>query len=132
MAEEFIPINTQEDFDKAVQEKYGNVSELQNQITKLTGERDTHANTIADLQKQVNDYKLGELRAKIAKENGIPLEMAARLSGADEKALREDAKALAANLKSFMGADPNHNPSNNKSSGSDADLADMLRAMKGE
>ena len=50
---EFTPINTQEEFDAAVTAKYGDVANLQQQVTTLTGERDTHATTIANLQKEI-------------------------------------------------------------------------------
>ena len=47
---EFTPINTQEEFDARVREVHGDVAGLQGQIETLTGERDTHAATIAQLQ----------------------------------------------------------------------------------
>ena len=58
---EFNPINTQEEFDARVTELYGDVSGLQQQITTLTGERDAHASTIAELQAQIK--KLQEQNA---------------------------------------------------------------------
>lgn len=46
MAEEFVVINTQEEFDNRVRERYGDVGNLQAQITTVTSERDAHAKTI--------------------------------------------------------------------------------------
>lgn len=54
---EFEPINTQEEFDNRVRELYGDVTDLQDQITTLTGQRDTDAKTIAELQSQVKGYQ---------------------------------------------------------------------------
>lgn len=129
---EFNPINTQEEFDAAVERQYGNVKDLQGQITTLTGERDGHANTIANLQKEIAGYKTAELKNRIAKEEGIPLDMAGRLAGADEKALRADAKALAGHLRSYKGAAPMADPEPAEEKGNRATLKGMLRKMKGE
>jgi hypothetical protein len=129
---DFKPINTQEEFEAAVKDKYGDVEDLQGQITTLTGERDGHAKTIADLQGQIAGYKNAELRSRIAKELGIPENMASRIGGTDEKSMREDAKALQANLKSFMGADPDYKNDKGGKGGENGDLLSMLRSMKGE
>lgn len=129
MAEEFTPINTQEDFDKAVQEKYGDVAGLQGQINTLTGERDAHAATIAGLQKEVNGYKTTELKQRIAKENGIPLDMAHRLNGDDEKALRADAVAMAGHLRSYKGAAPLADPEPAPEKGSRAATRRLLNSL---
>lgn len=128
---DFNPINTQEEFDAAVKAKYGDVENLQGQITTLTGERDAHAATIKDLQGQVAAYQTKELKARIAKETGIPAHFAERLNGADEKALREDAKALKDGLNKHMGADPQSDPESGRKTGADADLMAMLQGMKG-
>lgn len=129
MADEFNPINTQEEFDAAVERQYGNVKDLQGQITTLTGERDAHATTIAGLQKELDGYKTAELKSRIAKEEGIPLDMAGRLSGADEKALRADAKALAGHLRTYKGAAPMADPEPAAEKGSKAAARRLLRNL---
>lgn len=132
MPNEFKPINTQEEFDARVREVHGDVAGLQNQINTLTGERDIHANTIANLQKEINCYKTDALKRKIAGEKGIPLDMASRLSGDDEKALRADADAMAANLRAYKGAAPLADPTPAAEDGKRGVLRSMLRGMKGE
>lgn len=129
MADEFNTINTQEEFDAAVERQYGNVKDLQGQITTLTGERDAHATTIAGLQKELDGYKTAELKNKIATEEGIPLDMAGRLSGADEKALRADAKALAGHLRAYKGAAPMADPEPAAEKGSKAAARRLLRNL---
>lgn len=130
---EFTPINTQEEFDAAVKDKYGDVEGLQGQITTLTGERDAHATTISQLQAKVKGYETAALKAQIAKEKGIPAEMASRLTGDDEKALRADADAMAANLRAYKGAAPLANPNAEPTEDTNrAGLRNLLRKMKGE
>lgn len=132
MAEDFRVINTQEEFDAAVTERYGDVANLQQQVSTLTTERDTHANTIAQLQQQVKGYQTAELKQQIAKEKGIPLEMASRLSGETEKDLRADADAMAGTLKAYKGAAPLAEPNNPTESTSRTRIRTMLGRMKGE
>ncbi len=128
-----FPINNQEEFDAAVTEAYGNVADLQGQITTLTGERDTHANTIAELQKKVKTFEVNDLRRSIAKQKGIPMEFASRLTGETEKDISADADSLAAILKAAKGPAPLFQPGN--SGGEDpkkAELSDMLKDLRGE
>ena len=128
----FEPIQTKEDFDARVQELYGDVKDLQGQITTLTGERDAHAKTIADLQSQIKGYQSKELRQKIAASKGIPADMADRLTGENEKELSADADRLAKSLKAIKGpppiADPNRVDPDNKN----AALINMLQELRGE
>ena len=128
----FTPINTQEEFDSRVKELYGDVGNLQQQITTLTGERDTHANTIAELQKQVKGYETSALRQRIAREKGIPAEMADRLSGETEKDIKADADIVAGILKSVKGPAPMFNPEPKDPKASDANLTTMLTELRGE
>lgn len=132
MADEFNPINTQEEFDAAVRARYGDVENLQGQITTLTGERDTHANTIANLQKEISGYKTAELKQRIAKEKGIPMEMASRLSGESEKDLRADADTMAGMLRAYKGTAPLADHQEPAGEGNRAGLRSLLRGMKGE
>lgn len=129
---EFEPINTEEEFHAAVKKKYGDVEDLQGRLNTVTGERDTHATTIANLQKEINGYKTAELKQRIAKEKGIPADMASRLSGEDEKALRADADIMAGMLKAYKGPAPLASHQQPTEEGNRAGLRSLLRKMKGE
>lgn len=111
---------------------YGNVADLQGQITTLTGERDAHAGTIAQLQNQIKEYQTADLKRTIAKEKGIPLDMASRLSGDDENALRADADSMAAMLRVYKGPAPRYNPDSTDPDGKKAGMETMLRELRGE
>lgn len=127
-----FPINTQEEWDAAVAEEYGDVAGLQEQIASLTGERDTNASTIADLQKQLNQFKLSDLRRSVAQKKGIPLEFASRLAGETEKEINADADAMAALLKAQKGTAPLFDPTPKEYDPKKAEYSEMLRELRGE
>lgn len=129
---EFTPINTQEEFEARVAEVYGDVRDLRGQIETLTGERDTHATTITQLQAEINGYKTADLKRRIAEEKGIPLEMAARLSGDDEAAMRADADSMATVLRAYKGAAPLFDPANKDHDPQKANLEHTLKELRGE
>lgn len=132
MAEEFTPINTQEEFDAAVAARYGDVANLQQQITTLTGERDTQNQTIADLQGKVKGYETAALKSRIARENHIPYELADRLTGETEEDIRRDAENLSKFIKSVRGPAPLFNPEpEDPKNTQDAALMQMIQNMKG-
>lgn len=120
-----FPINNQEEFDAAVAEVHGDVSDLKNQVSTLTTERDT-------LQGKVKGYETDALKCKIAQEKGIPMDMASRLTGDDEKALRADADTMAGLLKAYKGPAPLHDPNPKDPDPKTADMASMLRDLRGE
>ena len=127
---EFTPINTQEEFDARVKELYGDVSDLQGQIqnlntkvTTLTGERDT-------LQGKVKGFETSALRQRIAREKGIPAEMADRLSGETEEDIRKDADTMAGLINTIKGPAPLFDGEKTVS-GTDAALKQMLHDMEG-
>lgn len=132
MADGFNPINTQEEFDTRVTELYGDVKGLQQTITTLTGERDTHAATIADLQKQIKGHETAALKQRIAREKGIPFEMADRLSGETEKDIRSDADVVAGILRTVKGPAPLADHQQPTEDGNRAGLRNLLRKVKGE
>lgn len=132
---EFNPINTQEEFDARVTELYGDVSGLQQQINTLTGERDAHATTIAELQAQVKGFETSALKQRIAREKGLPPEMADRLTGESEQDISADADTMAGILRAVKGAAPLYNP-DPKKDGADAanvaNMTNMLHELRGE
>lgn len=136
---EFTPINTQEEFDSRVTELYGDVTGLQQRVadltgnvTTLTGERDTHAATIADLQKQIKGYQTADLKRRIAMEKGIPIQMADRLTGETEKDIRADADTFAQFVKASKPKEPHKSSESESANAKTAALKKMLNDMKGE
>lgn len=129
---EFNPINTQEEFDARVSELYGDVTGLQEKVNTVTGERDAHAATITELQGRIKGYETADLRRNIAREKGLPHDMADRLKGDTEKDIRADAENLAGILRGIKGADPQANHDKPAEEGPRGMLRNMLRNMKGE
>ena len=116
---EFVPIMTQAEFDAAISErlkreretiakKYSDYEDLKNkvssheqQIGTMTKAADEAAQkyagydkTLADLQAKVKGYETASVKTRIAHETGLPYELAERLCGEDEDAIRKDAEAL--------------------------------------
>lgn len=129
---EFKPINTEEEFAAAVKDKYGDVEDLQGKITTHESTIAARDKTIAELQGKVKGYETTALKQKVAKEKGIPLDMASRLTGDDEKSLKADADIMAANLRAYKGAAPLAEPGPAAEDGKRAGLRNLLRGMKGE
>lgn len=121
---EFTPINTQEEFDARVTEVYGDVKGLQGQVTTLTGERDA-------LQTKVKSYETGALRQRIAREKGIPAELADRITGETEADIRKDADAVARLVKTIKGPAPLFDPETKGKDTQDEALRQMLHEMEG-
>lgn len=117
---DFTPIETQEQFDAMVKdriaraeskaaEKYADYDELKTSVAdkdkqiadlstqlkeqseKVTGSSDK----IKELENKVHDYETASVKTRVAHEEGLPYELASRLAGEDEDAIRKDAKALA-------------------------------------
>ena len=70
------------------------VGDLNLNITSLSKEKESFDKTLAELNGEVKTYKLRDMKIRIAREKGIPYEMADRLTGEDEKALAADADSL--------------------------------------
>lgn len=117
---EFIPINTQEEFDSAIKSRlarerdtvskqYADYDDLKASIKNLTDQNNAltqaaseHGEKMKSLQDQlaeantkINGYQMDILKTNIAVEKGIPLELRDRLSGATEEELKADADKLA-------------------------------------
>ncbi len=117
---EFTPITTQEQFDAAIGErirreretlgkKYGDYDDLKTKVADYEKQIDTlnqtiadsaekyagYDKTLADLQEKVKGYETASVKTRIARETGIPYELAERLSGETEADIRKDAESLA-------------------------------------
>jgi septal ring factor EnvC (AmiA/AmiB activator) len=120
MSEEFKAITTQEEFDKAIQErlkreketiekKYADYEDIKNNNKKLEkkiGEltetlktsgatNEGYDKTIKELNAKIAGYETANLKTRIALQNGLPYDLASRLVGEDEESITADAKKLA-------------------------------------
>lgn len=153
---DFKPITTQEEFDAAIGDrikreresmakKYGDyddlkkrIAEQETQIGDLTKERDDNAKkyagydkTVADLQAQVKGYETSSVKMRIAHENGIPYDMAARLSGETEEDIRKDAAVMARFVNKDKYTGPLKGDGHDGESAERASMRQMLQNMKG-
>ena len=122
---DFTPIETQEQLDKVIgerirraeqkaAEKYADyedlktqnagyvtqISQLQTQLQAQADKAKESETSIADLTAKVHQYETASVKTKVALETGLPYQMASRLTGDDEKAIRADAEAM----KQLIGA----------------------------
>ena len=125
MSEEFKAIETQEAFDAAIKARLerntrsvteevtkkfeGYISpddakKSTDRITALEKELADGKATIADLTAKNSAYEISSVKMKIAREAGLPAELAERLNGSTEEELKKDAEALATLVK------PAHQP----------------------
>lgn len=123
---EFTPINTQEELDNIIKErltrdreaqskKYADYEDLKKKVGEYEGKIKEYTNAMAkydeqlkgiaekdkeieSLKGQVKTYEINALKVKIANEIGLPAGFTTRISGEDEKTIKEDAKALKAVL----------------------------------
>lgn len=116
---------------KAKAEKYdADVKALNEKITGLEGEKTTSAAKISELEGKVREYETNSVKMRIARECGLPAELADRLSGEDEKAMRTDAEALAKLIKGQNVA-PIYKPTGEGGNdGKDAALRSLLHKVR--
>ena len=163
----FQEIKTQEEFDEAIKERLTREREkYSKEIERLTSENKEKGETISQLQQTKTDlegknkdltekqnqheaelkerddkikgYETDSAKKRIAREAGLPEEMAGRLSGETEEEMKKDAETLAPLFKvtepqpnSPMGkTEPAGN--DNKQDAKDAALKSMLQNMEGE
>lgn len=120
---DFKVIETQEDFDKAIQkrldqkdrelaEKYKDylapedvakltaehekaVQEIQDKLTKAEEKATENDQTVEALTARAAQAENALLKSRVAHENGVPIELADRLVGATEEELKADAEKVA-------------------------------------
>ncbi len=102
---DFKPIETQEAFDAAVAdvkkqyEGWLSPEDYNAKTSDLAKQLEANKTTIADLTAKAKAYESGALKMRIAHENGIPYELAGKLSGDTEEEIKKDAETLAKFVK---------------------------------
>lgn len=65
------------------------------QLTEAKEAAKGHSTEVADLQAKIKEYETASVKARIANEIGLPYELASRLNGDSEEAIRQDAETMA-------------------------------------
>lgn len=149
---EFKPIETQEELDRIIKERldrqkdtilknYENYEGLKKQVEELTKNlSDANATieskkdlekTIEELTGKVKFQELNSLRIKYALENGIPHNLASRISGDDEESIKADAESLSDFFKSQTQLPPLKTNEKNVDSKVEG-YKNLLNGIKGE
>lgn len=149
---DFTPINTQEELNTVIGERLKReretvTKEFQSQITAKDGEIAGLKKTQEDLNKKLEDanqkisgipaleekikgYERASVKSKVAREIGIPFELADRLTGETEEDIRKDAESMKKMIGAAQPQAPLYNHDGNGGGGSSKDAA--LRGLLGE
>lgn len=136
---EFVPINTQEEFDAAIKDriererqKFGDYDEIKTQRdTALTAVAE-HEQTITQLKSDIDGLKLDAAKTKIAHEYGLPQEMASRLTGSNDEEIRKDAEGMSALFKAQAPVLPLADTAPKVDKNADTHLVKLLNDLRGE
>ena len=148
---EFTPINTQEEFDARIAErlksekealranilshigdKDAEIEKLKKDIEGLNGQLTEKTSGLSALEEKVKGYERASVKNKVAREAGLPWELADRLTGETEEEIRKDAESL----RKLVGANKTPPLKSTESGGGNdkiaAAWAQVLQQMKGD
>ncbi|WP_455093121.1 capsid assembly scaffolding protein Gp46 family protein [Parvimonas micra] len=153
---EFKPITTQEELDSIIGERLKRQKEsiskqytdyeelktknvdLEKELTELKKSLESSTSSKTELEKQIEEltgkvkaHDLSSLKIKYALENGIPYNLAGRISGDDEESIKADAQSLSDFFKSQTPPPPLKNTETN-TKGEDVAYQNILKGLKGE
>lgn len=132
---DFKPIETQEAFDAAVAdvkkqyEGWLSPEDYNAKTSDLAKQLEANKTTIADLTAKAKAYESNSLKMRIAHENGIPYELAGKLSGDTEEEIKKDAETLAKFVKNQQ-PQPLANTEHGHTNGKDAAYKSLLADLK--
>lgn len=153
---EFTPITTQDELDKVLAERlkreretvrkeYAGYLSPEEAAKKYAGylspddEKKKYAGYLspeeaAKKDAQIKAYETDSVKTRIARETGIPFELAGRLAGEDEASIKKDAEALAKILGGGKGGKvpPLRSTEPDGAEAEDAAYKAMLDNLKGE
>lgn len=142
----FEDIKTQEDLDNAIQSavaeataNYSDYNELKetlatmaaentdlkSQFESLTNQLNEKDGLLTSAQEELKKIEIGRTKERIATDNGLPLNIANRISGSTVEEMQEDAKELAKFFKQKAPTVDNETPSDSRKQG----LSDMLSKL---
>ena len=148
---EFTPITTQEEFDKAIasrlqrehakavketEEKFADYEQIKSDSASWKEKYEsangqlTDANAkVTELESKVRTHETNSTKMRIAHEFGIPYDMADRIKGDDEDAMKADAKVMAGFIKGTQKEPPLGGTEDPLPNEKNAGLREMLKTI---
>lgn len=147
---EFVPINTQEEFDKAIAarlnrqkqadaaayEGWVNPEDHANALKALQDQLDAHAGTdqqlkaqITQLQAENGQLNLTILKSKVVDELGLDRKWLSRVTGTNEQEIRDDVESLKELLPRTPAPMATPEPVQSATADADRNLKKMLREL---
>ena len=116
---------------KTKAEKYdADIQALKDMISGLKSEKETSAARISELEEKNREYETNSVKMRIARETGLPAELADRLSGTDEESMRKDAESLVKLFKAQNVAPMYRKAGEGSGDAKDAAYRDLLKKLK--
>lgn len=131
IGKEFVPRGEFNTKNKEANDLQAQLDAANENLKTLETEKAAHETTVAGLNQKITGYEAAALKTKIAYELGLPHELAGRLSGDDEAAIRTDAETLQGLLGGKQ-APPLKDTEDPLPSGEDAAYKTLLSDLKGE
>lgn len=143
---ETVEKKLRESIEKEYLEKYGDYEELKtktdeygrqiegiNQTIKENSEKIAgYEKSSGEMQAKLKKYEMDSMKMKIAHEAGIPFELASRLSGEDEAAIRKDAESISKFISNKKTSAPLASADPEKLDSKQIAMKSMLDNLKGE
>lgn len=156
---DFTPIETQEDFDKAIQKRLAQkdrelaeqykdylspdkanalkdeyekkLADINESLTKANETIKSHDQIVSELTTRATKAEADLLKSRIAHESGVPFELAGRLVGSNEEELKADAQQFASFLAPRQ-APPLSTGETGSGNNANAGLAKMLKDINAQ
>lgn len=121
------------DYDKLkadAADKDKQIAALSTKLEEQNGKTSEYDKQIADLTAKVKEYEASSVKTRIAHEVGLPYELAKKLEGDNEEAIRADAESMAKLIKAPAPPIGSNEPSAQTTDPTDAAFMSMLNSLK--
>ena len=95
-----------EKYSKSIEEYESKLTNLNDQLKQLTEQAANHAKELEERDLKIRGYETQSVKMRVAKEVGIPFELAEKLSGDDEESIKRDAEFFRNVLDTQRGGQP--------------------------
>ena len=123
------------DYDKLKaqnDDKDKQIAALSEKLNQQAGKEQEYGDKLKELETKVHEYATAAVKTKIAHEVGLPYELAKKLDGEDEDAIRADAESMAKLIKPPAAPIGSAEPSAQATNPTDAAFMSMLNSIPKE